>query len=225
MKNTTKIIIGVALVTIGSLLIIERTGILLPFSIDVWEIISIFWPLIFIYLGLKMFFENNITGGVILFTLGLVIFLTNVFNWNFFSILWPLLIIGIGVSILIKKDETKFNVESSEYGDDYIKESITFWGSDKKLTSKNFKGGEINVAFGGITLDMRDIEVHKDGAKLNVNAAFGGAEIFVPKNCRVKTNGTGILGGWNPQLSSNDIKEPVLEITGTAVFGGVDIKE
>ncbi|MDD3475041.1 MAG: hypothetical protein PHP08_04070 [Candidatus Dojkabacteria bacterium] len=225
MKDTIKIIIGVALVTIGSLLIIERIGIFLPFTVDVWKIVSIFWPLILIYLGLKMFFENNTTGGVILFTLGSVIFLTNVFDWNFFSILWPLLIIGIGVSILVKKDETRFNIESSEYSDDYIKESVAFWGSDKKLTSKSFKGGEINVAFGGVNLDMRETKIHKDGAKLNVNVAFGGAEIFVPKNCRVKTNGTGILGGWDPHLSSSDIKEPVLEITGTAIFGGVDIKE
>ena len=127
MKDTIKIIIGVALVTIGSLLIIERIGIFLPFTVDVCKIVSIFWPLILIYLGLKMFFENNTTGGVILFTLGSVIFLTNVFDWNFFSILWPLLIIGIGVSILVKKDETGFNIESSEYSDDYIKESIAFW--------------------------------------------------------------------------------------------------
>ena len=226
MKDTIKIIIGVALVTIGSLLLIERLGILLPFNIDVWRIIGMFWPLILIYLGLKLFFDNNTTGGVILFTIGAVILLTNVFNWNFFAVLWPLLIIGIGISILTRKEEEwRFNRVSSEHSDEYIKDSIAFWGSDKKITSKKFKGGEINVVFGGMTLDLREAKVDKGGAKLNVNVAFGGVDIFVPKDCRVITSGTGVLGGWDPHLKSSDIKEPVLEITGTAVFGGVDIKD
>jgi predicted membrane protein len=224
MKDTIKIVIGIALVTVGSLLLIDRLGLFLPFNLDVGQIIGMFWPLLLVFLGLKLFFENNTVGGMILFTIGTVIFLTNVFDWNFFAILWPLLIISIGVSILVKK-ETTFNTVSSESSDEFIKESVAFWGSEKKLTSKSFRGGEINVAFGGLTLDLREVKVNKDGAKLNVNVAFGGADIFVPKNCRVITNGTGILGGWDPHLKSNDIKEPVLEITGTAIFGGVDIKE
>jgi predicted membrane protein len=225
MKDSVKIIIGVALVTIGGLLLVERLGVFLPFNVDVWQLIGMFWPLILIAIGLKLFFENNTTGGVILFTLGAVIFLTNVFDFNFFSVLWPLLIIALGVSILIRKeDSVHFNTVSSEYSEDYIKESVAFWGSEKKLTSKAFKGGELNVAFGGLTLDLREAKVHKDGAKLNVNVAFGGADIFVPKNCRIKTSGTGVLGGWDPQLKSNDVENPVLEITGTAILGGVDIK-
>lgn len=225
MKDTVKIIFGLSLLVIGCLLLIERLGVFLPFSINTWEIIGYLWPLVLVAIGVKLFFENNTTGGVILLTLGSVIFLTNVFNWNFFSILWPLLIIALGVSILIRKEEDHFNVESSEYTDDYLKDSIAFWGSDRRVTSKSFKGGEINVAFGGLTLDLRDAVISKDGAKLNVNAAFGGIDIYVPKDCRVKTNGTGILGGWDPQIKGNDIKEPVLEITGTAIFGGVDIKD
>lgn len=225
MKNTFKILLGIVLVIIGSLLIIERLGIFLPFSINIWQIIGMFWPMILIYLGLKLFFENNTTGGVILFTLGSVIFLTNVFDWNFFSILWPLLIIGIGVSILVKKEDDNFNMEASECSENEIRESIAFWGSDKKITSKSFKGGVLHVAFGGIKLDMRDAKIDKGGAKLTIDVAFGGAEIIVPKDCRVKTNGTGILGAWEPKLSESTVEKPVLEISGTAIFGGVEIKE
>ena len=226
MKDSIKIIIGVVLVTIGGLLLIDRLGIFLPFNIDVWQIVGMFWPLILIAIGLKLFFDNNTTGGVILFTIGTVIFLTNMFDFNFFAILWPLLIIGIGISILVRgEDSTHFNTVSSEYSEDYIKESIAFWASEKKLTSKSFRGGEINVAFGGLTLDLREAKVDKDGAKLNVNVAFGGAEIFVPKGCRVKTSGTGVLGGWDPKLKANDIEKPLLEITGTAIFGGVEIED
>lgn len=226
MKDTVKIIIGVALVTIGGLLLIERLGILLPFTVNVWEIIGLFWPLILIAIGIKLLLDQNVTGGVIILTIGSVILLTNIFNWNFFAVLWPLLIIALGVSILVKKEDFSVNTESyTQYKEDYIRESIAFWGSEKKLVSKSFKGGELNVAFGGLTLDLRDVTIHKDGAHLNVNAIFAGAEIIVPKNCRVKTNGTGIFGGWEPNVKETDTKGPVLNISGTAIFGGVEIRE
>ncbi|MHC1716841.1 MAG: LiaF domain-containing protein [Candidatus Dojkabacteria bacterium] len=93
------------------------------------------------------------------------------------------------------------------------------------MVSNEFKGGEINAIFGGYELDLREATISKDGAKLSVNAVFGGAEVFVPKNCRVVTNGSGVFGGWDPNVKPNDVKNPVLEITGSAVFGGVEIKD
>jgi len=93
------------------------------------------------------------------------------------------------------------------------------------MTSKNFKGGEVNTVFGGYQLDLRDVKVAKEGAEININCAFGGVEIFVPKDCRVVTNGTGILGGWTPDLKSNEVETPVLTISGVVAFGAVDIKE
>ena len=225
MKDTVKLIFGVALVTIGGLLLIERLGIFLPFTVNVWEIVSLFWPLLLIALGLKLLSEQNTTGAIVLLTLVSLIFLTNIFNWNFFAVIWPLLIIILGVSILIKKENFTINTESTKYEDDYIKESVAFWGSEKKIVSKSFKGGVFNVAFGGLTLDLREATIDKKGAKLNINAAFGGVEILVPKNCRVKTNGTGIFGGWDPKVKASDVEGPILKISGTAIFGGVEIKE
>jgi predicted membrane protein len=224
-NNSLKIIFGIVLVVIGTLLLIDRFGLVFPYNIDIWSIIGTFWPLILIIIGGKLLIERNTTGGLILFILGCVLLLTNLFDFNFFAVLWPLLIIGLGLSILFKGDGCYFNrVSSDEDSDDYIKDSILFWGKERKATSKNFKGGDINVAFGAIELNLRDVKVAKKGAKLNVGVAFGGVEIFVPNNCRVKTSGSVVLGGWDPNLKENDVKEPVLEITGTVILGGVEIK-
>ena len=223
-NNSLKIIFGIVLVLIGLLLLIDRLGIVFPYNIDVWSIIGTFWPLILIFIGGKLLIERNTTGGIILFILGCVLLLTNLFDFNFFAVLWPLLIIGLGLSILFKGDGSFFNrVSSEEDSEDYISDSVVFWGKERKGTSKNFKGGDINVAFGALELDLRDVKVDKKGATLNVSVAFGGIEIFVPKDCRVVTSGTAILGGWDPSLKENDVKEPVLEITGTVILGGVDI--
>ena len=224
MKGSVKLIIGVCLLILGFILLLDRTGLFLTFGIDIWSTIGMFWPLILIAIGIKLFFDNNTTGGIVLFILGSVIFLTKLFDWNFFSVLWPLLIMGIGLSILLKKESHNFNKASSETDNDKLKETVLFWGVEKKITSKEFKGGDLDVAFGGLELDLREASISKDGAKLNINVAFGGVTIYVPKNCRVKTNGVGILGGWDPSPKANDIKEPVLEITGSGILGRVEIK-
>ncbi|MDY0091004.1 MAG: LiaF-related protein, partial [Flavobacteriaceae bacterium] len=172
----------------------------------------------------KLLIDGNSNGGLILLVVGAVLLSTNLFHWNFFAILWPVLIITIGISILIKNDKGSTNMQKQSSTKDTLNETVVFWGVDKKVKSKEFKGGEINVAFGGCTIDLREAKIAKGGAKLHVNCAFGGVEIFVPKDCRVVTNGTGIFGGWDPKIEESDITEPVLEITGGVAFGGVEIK-
>ena len=222
MKISNKMIFGVILVVIGLLLFIDRTGVL---TFNFWSSIWTFWPLILVFLGIKLFFENKIPGAIILTTLGTVLFLTNVFDWNFFAILWPLAIIAIGISVLFKEEDFKVNNSSTKGNEEKLDDTAIFWGVEKKNISKDFKGGEVNAIFGGYELDLRESKVSKEGAKLSVNAIFGGVEVSVPKDCRVITNGTGILGGWSSTVKPNDLKTPVLEITGSAIFGGVEIKE
>lgn len=219
MKNTFKIIAGVLLLTIGSILLAQRFGLFL--NLDVWWIIGMIWPLILVFFGIRFLTEGKYLGGAILILIGSLLILTNIFSWNFFSLLWPMIIIFIGFSILFNKKGDR----SLEEGTDYIKESVIFWGSEKKITSKNFRGGELNVMFGGIKLDLSDAEIDSKGANLVINVAFGGVEVVTPTDCNVVPNGTGILGGWedNRRGGSNEDGSR-LEISGTAMFGGVEIK-
>ncbi len=60
--------------------------------------------------------------------------------------------------------------------------------------------------------------------KLEVDCIFGGVEIIVPSKCKVITNGTGVFGGWSPNISNKE-DGPTLTISGSAVFGGVEIKD
>jgi predicted membrane protein len=230
MQGSTRFILGVILILLGVLFLIEQTGYFGTFGLNLWSFIWTFWPLILIFLGAKLLAERNNTGGFILLILGTVFLSTTLFQWNFFAVLWPLLIIAIGISVLIKRDRTSFNTTKdstsrSDTKEDRLNETVIFWGLDKRVESKNFKGGEINVAFGGCELNLRDAIVAKEGARLHINCAFGGVEIMVPKNCRVITNGTGFLGGWDPKVKPSEVEEPLFEITGSVAFGGVEIRD
>ncbi len=226
MKNRSRFLFGVIVVVLGIILLFEQAGIMPYFSKYIWIGFAKFWPLVLIFLGAKLLINRNDIPGILLLLLGVAFLSSTLFSWNFFSILWPIAIISIGFSVLFRNEKkVKSKAKSSTSEKEYISESVLFWGSERKIMSKDFKGGEFNVVFGGLELDLREAQIAKEGAKIHINCAFGGVEVFVPRECRVITNGTGVLGSWNPMVKDRGISEPVLEITGGAIFGGVDIKE
>lgn len=224
MKINPKFLFGILVVVIGIVLLFEQAGVFPLFSKYLWSFFLKLWPLILIAVGARLLIVRNLFPGFVLLLLGVVFLATNLFDWNFFSVLWPVVIIALGVSLLFKTEEKKEDgkVVSER---DFLSESVIFWGVDKKVNSKSFKGGEINVAFGGMELDLRDSKVVKEGGRLHINCAFGGVEVFVPKECRIKTSGRGFLGSWDVKLKKREVDKPVLEISGGVIFGGVEIKD
>jgi predicted membrane protein len=238
MKNNIRSTIGIFLLIAGVLLLIDRLGFLWPFSIDFAKLISLFWPLLIVGLGIRLLLDGNLTWGAILATLGLLILTTRFYNWNFFAVLWPLIIIGLGFSILFRDEDGRagifflpkdpernsFTEKSSKSEEEKVYDSTAFSGIKKKITSETFKGGELNVTFGSYELDLREAKIAEKGANLNASVGFGEITIFVPDNCRVVTEGTAVLGSWEPRLKENTVEKPVLKITGSAILGEVSIR-
>lgn len=226
MKNRTKLFIGISLLVLGVLIFLNNTGLLLGYQLNFATLWNYFWPVLFLGIGITLLFDKNFTPAIIFLILGIALLATRILSFNFWSTFWPLIIIFAGISILLRRDKPiSVNNAAKTSDEDRLDDTVLFWGVEKKMTSKNFKGGEVNTVFGGYQLDLRDVKVAKEGAEININCAFGGVEIFVPKDCRVVTNGTGILGGWTPDLKSNEVETPVLTISGVVAFGAVDIKE
>ncbi len=225
-KIEPKFLFGVLIVMVGMILLFEQAGILPMFSKYMWMVIAKLWPLILVFLGAKMLLSKNNIPGIIFLLLGVAFLSNTLFEWNFFAVFWPVIIIGIGISILFEEGKGKTEEKSKKFSsNDRVSETVIFWGVDKKITSKEFKGGDINVAFGGLELDLREAKIQKSGAIIHINCAFGGVEIYVPKDCRVKTNGNAVLGDWESRLRDRDISGPILEINGGVLFGGVGIKD
>ena len=226
MKNNNRFVFGVILLVLGVLFLIDQLNIFANFDISVWKVISIVWPLVLVYLGTNIILrERKSTGGIILIVLGILFLGSNVFEVSFFAMFWPFILIAIAISILLNKDgEGSVNIANESVNSDKLNESVVFWGMDKTVESDNFEGGEVTCVFGGGRLDLSRVKIAKEGAKLEVNCVFGGAEIIVPEDINVVTNGTGVFGGWSPKIKSGKSTGPKLEITGAAVFGGVEVK-
>ena len=222
-RDNSKLFFGVVVLLLGVVILLSKLRIF-NFNFDFWSILWKLWPLVLVCFGVNKILSKNVVSGMIISVIGLLFLISTVFNFNIFSYFWPIVLIGVGLSIIFNNEEEDRSDHKTSMKD-RLNDSAIFWGTDKRLKSSNFAGGKIDVVFGGYELDLRDVKIAKNGAKLEVNAVFGGAEIVVPKDCRVITNGNGFFGGWESNLKSRDVKEPILEISGSVVFGGVEVKE
>jgi hypothetical protein len=93
-----------------------------------------------------------------------------------------------------------------------------------RSTATSFQGGTIDCRYGGGVIDLRDATLDPAGARLDVKAMFGGAQILVPETWRVTTKvlGIGGAGDSRPRLE-RDEDAPHLTIEGTALFGGFGV--
>ena len=107
---------------------------------------------------------------------------------------------------------------------DEVALAAIFGPIDFRSTATSFRGGTLDCWYGGGTVDLRGATLAPEGARLEVRAIFGGAQIIVPEDWQVTPSIVG-LGGSGDMRSSVDrgLDAPRLEITGIAIFGGIGV--
>src|SRR5690606_19013484 len=96
----------------------------------------------------------------------------------------------------------------------------------KRVFSKNFRGGDVTTLFGGTEIDFTQADLNGE-AVVDMTQCLGGTTLIVPANWAVKSDLVAILGGINDKrrhLADAGETNKVLRISGTAVLGGIEIK-
>jgi len=225
-----------ALLTLGGLaLLLDQMGIV---SIDrLWR----FWPMILILLGLwNLTCQSGRVFGAVMVILGVLFQLDTLgiahFRWGQ---LWPVAVIGAGVIIMWSSLQARrvSKVVSSALGGDSQTDprttlnEVTIFGSiERRITSQEFQGGNINAVFGSIELDLRDVNIQGDEAILEINSVFGSVELSVPEGWQINSRGQAVFGSFQDDTRNYRNENPAnplrksLILTGAAVFGSVEIK-
>jgi len=98
-----------------------------------------------------------------------------------------------------------------------------FDGIDLKSRAKAFKGGSMLAWFGGIEVDLREVQL-APGAKLAVNTFFGGIALKTPPGWRIESTAKSVAGGVDVRTpAQGDPTAPVLTLEGMACFGGIAV--
>lgn len=233
-SGSSGIVIGAIIVLVGLGLLLDNMGIV-QFR-DVWR----YWPVLLIVYGVSRILScqavSSLVWGGVVALVGAFILLDNLDIVSFnFDYIWPLLIIGFGLAMLVRALDRKRHLEGTPVpkegtpanSEPTLNIVAIFSGSRRVINSPDFRGGEVVAIFGGVRLDLSRAAITIDKAVLDISAVFGGVEIRVPENWSVQTKGVGIFGGFDdktihPKPDPN-VKTPELEITGSAVFGGLSV--
>jgi len=123
-------------------------------------------------------------------------------------------------------ESARGDFRSTATGEDVIDMTAVFGGIKKRVFSKNFRGGDITTLFGGAEIDFTQADIN-GRASVDMTQFFGGTTLIVPANWAIESDLVAILGGINDKRMH--VVEPgetnkVLAISGTAIFGGIEIK-
>ncbi len=239
-SNNTRTIIGIILVALGFMMVADN---FFFFHFPIFDLIFSF-PTILLAISLIILFNNkNSVPGYILLALALLFYSKELFHFSIGQIIhdyWPVILILIGIAILIRRNNG-VNVSADKYAqpngedtdintveEDILDEVVIFGGIDKKVNSKNFKGGRITTLFGGSDIYLFNSKLAEGRNTLDLFIMFGGVDLFVPKDWKIIVNVVSIFGGFDDERKKEFIPEAddskVLVIKGFVLFGGGDIK-
>lgn len=227
MKNNKNILWGIVLVIIGVIVGLNALNIT---NIDIF--FNGWWTLFIIIPSLiGLLNEKDKTGNIIGLIIGIVLLLgvQNIINFDLiWKLILPMIIIIFGLSLIfgntfnnkINKEIKKINNKkgkNEEYCSTFSQQKIDF-------DDEEFKGASLTAVFGGITLDLRKAKINED-VVIDTTSVFGGIDIYVPDNIKIKVKSTSIFGGVdNKKIKNDNEKEHIIYINASCIFGGVDIK-
>jgi len=192
------------------------------------------WQMLLIVIGVVMLIKRHFLSGLILITVGTYFLLPSTIAIGAY---WPVLLILIGIGILLKlfnksgkgpqmcKHSAK-TYENSMINDGFIASEVTFGEAKHIVLDPVFKGADLNVTFGSITLDLRRTLLESEETFINLNMNFSGVELYIPSNWNVIFEAKTSLGGVDDKrFMAHDIDHAhKLIIRGNITFSGVEIK-
>ncbi|MDR2801978.1 MAG: cell wall-active antibiotics response protein [Prevotellaceae bacterium] len=108
-----------------------------------------------------------------------------------------------------------------------IDTNYIFGGGKDKITTQQFKGGDINCVFGAAEVDFMDAQLAEGSHTLTVSAVFGGVTLYIPAHWKVELRQDAVLGRMEdkrPRPTFDVSENRTLIIRASMVFGGGEIK-
>lgn len=222
MNNTSlsRTLTGSAIIIVGLAALLGGLNI-----IDFGHLLATYWPTLVIAGGLLILLANpreQYMWAILFIALGIMWQLRaiEVIDFNVWALFWPLVLIALGWSVITNRAWGTDKIVNR----DADSASAILGGVETKIDSTNYTGSKITVILGGSLLDLRHANIKKE-ATIEVFALMGGLEVKVPEGWSVRSSVMPILGGVdNKTIAATGKNAPVVNIIGTTILGGVEVK-
>jgi predicted membrane protein len=229
-RVSAQVVIGLLVAAFGVLFLLDNLNIIYL------RHVIFFWPLAFIASGLVALCSDGPRSGrvtgIVLVAIG-VAMLGNRLGYEFISwrTFWPLVMIAMGGLIVYRTlgggrvvhiNTTPYTKDDAR-SDNVVDITAILGGFERRVSTPDFRGGEITAIMGGCALDLREATLATE-AVINVFAVWGGITIKVPPDWTVILHGTPVMGGFTEKTARPPDNSKRLVVTGYAIMGGVEVR-
>ena len=225
MKKIGNAIWGLVLIVVGVIFALNSLEIT---NIDIF--FKGWWTLpIIVPCFIDLFNSENKTGNIIVIIAGVLLLLASrgIIDFDLlWKLLFPSILVIIGFSLVFRDlldKELRYKIKklNDKASGEYL---AVLGGQNINLANEDFKGTDLLAIFGGLEIDLRNAKIKED-VVINANAIFGGIDIIVPDNVKVKVTSTPIFGGVSDKRKqSKDDAKYTIYVKSVCLFGGIDIK-
>jgi hypothetical protein len=232
-----KFITALTLVVAGFVILAHNMG---AVSDYVFRII-ISWQMLLVVLGITSLLKRNLLPGGILLGVGIYFLLPRIISAEsaLLTNYWPVFLILLGVIILFHRNKRPWyrrqhhrihsngtTRRTEHITDGFVKVDINFGNSRHIVLDPVFRGADLDVAFGSITLDLRRTSLEAPETYIDVDCSFSGVEIFVPPHWSLFSEMDNTFGSSEDKRYVNQEidTEHKLIIRGDITFGSLEIK-
>lgn len=226
-----RIVFGLIIAALGLFYLLKLMG-FLPFGF------RFTWPVILVVIGLgigvKNGFSNNAWWILVLIGVANLIPSFEIMGRSSRNFVWPILLIIFGVMMAIRPKRPKYNMNCNGSTIPHFNDNsrlvidVAFGGRKEIITSKDFRGGSVSVAFGGSEINLNQADFTTESILLDCRVAFGGIELVVPPNWELQNEIKPAFGTVEDERvihasQPNEIKKKLI-LTGNCTFGSIEIK-
>jgi predicted membrane protein len=231
MKQIKPIVWGIAIIALGVVFGGNALGL---FNFDVF--FDGWWALFIIIPSfISLITEKDKLASLSFLAVGVILLLAaqKVFSFDVaWKVILAVVLVTIGLSIIMKtmfhgKNDKEVEKKVKDLGDgkDMDSQMAVFSGSDRIYKDEVFSGSNLVADFGRVDLDLRDAKFEKDTV-IKAFALFGGIDIFVPNDVKVKLRSGFVFGGFSDDRKNATEKgKYTVYVDASGGFGGVSIKD
>lgn len=224
---------GFAVLLVGAFILLRKLELL---NFNVRE----YWPIMLIAVGLLIGVKSKFKNNAPFILIGIGVFKLipafTILGVSSSTLALPAGLMIIGLYIILKPQSAKKRggcykeIEANTNDSDLVNVDVTFGGRKEIVTSKTFKGGDVNITFGGAEINLLQADnTYGEPMVLNTRVSFGGVELIIPSDWEVKNNIDPSFGSLEDHRSmytgsSNTEEKKTLVLNGSCTFGSIEIK-
>jgi len=218
-RLTPRLVVGLAIMAAGIL-----------FALDTMDVLRAgdylrYWPVVLIGIGIARLLEprDSTRGGLVWILVGSALLAAEA-GWVPTARLWALFLFLVGANMVWRALVPAVRRARRDDPSATVDVFLMMGGIKKGVCCEDFKGGQITAIMGGCEIDLTRAGMPGGVAIIDVFTVWGGVEIRVPEDWNVVNRGFPFMGAFEDKTRHPAVPRTTLVVRGTAVMGGVEIK-